>query len=80
MKYDPTLSLAVWRALMSKAMEEAEERLHECEDAHKTFLTDDDIRLLRTLVYSFVGMVLVTVVGGIIAAGVMVASAGSVVP
>lgn len=80
MRYDPSLSMAVWRALIAKALEDAEDRLKECENAHERFLTEEDIRLLRALVYGFVSMILVTVVGGVIAAGVLVASTGSVVP
>lgn len=80
MRYDPSQSIAAWRALIAKAVEDLEDRLRECERAQKDFLTDEDIRLLRALVYTFVGMVLTTVVGGMIAAGVLVAATGSVVP
>lgn len=78
MRYDPALSAAAWRALISKAIEDLEDQLRECRDAQKGFLTDDDIRLLRALVYGFVAMILTTVTGGIIAAGILFASTGGV--
>lgn len=80
MRYDPALPIAVWRALMAKAMEDLENRAHECEELRKQFLTEDDVALIRKLVYGAAGMIIFSVFSGMVAAGVLFATSGGVTP
>lgn len=80
MRYDPSSPAAIWRALISKAVEDLEDRLHICEEAQKGFLTEDDVKLLKALVYGAAAMIIVTVFGGMVAAGVLFATSGGITP
>lgn len=70
MKYGPHLPPAAWRALTSQGLEDLEKKVEKMEEAERQFLVEDDIRLIKLLVYGFVGLILTTVCIGIIAAGI----------
>lgn len=74
------MPIAVWRALVAKAVEDLEARAHECEEMRKQFLTEDDVALIRKLVYGAAGMIIVTVFSGMVAAGIIFATNGGVTP
>lgn len=80
MRYDPSSPQIIWRTLMSRAMEEVEDKVHEIEKTQREFLREDDIRLIKLLVYGAAGMIIITVFGGMVAAGVLFATSGSISP
>ena len=81
MQFDPSLSQAVWRDLVSQALEAYEKRLDRIEarqetmeEECKSYLVEEDIRLLKVVVFGYIGLILTTVSVGMIGAGVYFAA------